>query len=189
MRNRLIAVFVIALVLIGAGLGWYFTRPVPVIETPAAEVRQPDNSLELARAPDAKAKPKQIIPKGAKVERVAQVTVQGPGLKMPDATTRPCPPVTVDLSLVRLHDETRRVLASSPDGVVLSGIDIPVESAAVPEPKPWAVGISMNPVQQTFGVWIERDVMRLRAGAEINQTRNVFGSTGMEARVRLGVPF
>lgn len=38
-----------------------------------------------------------------------------------------CPPVTVDLSLVRMPDKTRRVVASSPDGVVLSGVDIPVE--------------------------------------------------------------
>lgn len=40
-----------------------------------------------------------------------------------------CPPVTVDLSLVRLKDKTRRVVASSPDGQILSGLDIPIEAA------------------------------------------------------------
>ena len=38
-----------------------------------------------------------------------------------------CPTVTVDLSLVRMPDQSRRVVASSLDGVVLSGLDIPLE--------------------------------------------------------------
>lgn len=38
-----------------------------------------------------------------------------------------CPPVTVDLSLVRMPDQSRRVVASSPDGAVVSGLDIPLE--------------------------------------------------------------
>ena len=38
------------------------------------------------------------------------------------------PPVTVDLSLVREKDGSKRVVASSPDGAIVSGLDIPIET-------------------------------------------------------------
>jgi hypothetical protein len=47
--------------------------------------------------------------------------------------------------------------------------------------------VSYNPQMQTPGVWIERDVGRVRIGAEVNQTRlHVAGPTGIEGRVRVG---
>ena len=159
-------------------------------EIPSPAVKQADGSTVLERAPDAQAKPAQQVPKGAKVERVVKIKVQGggTGLKLPDAG-KACPPVTVDLSLVRMPDSTRRVVASSPDGEILSGLDVPVESAAPPPaPKRWAVGVSLNPVRQTVGVWIDRDLARVRVGAEINQTRD-FGLSGVEARVKVGMTF
>lgn len=48
-----------------------------------------------------------------------------------------CPPVQVDLSLVRMPDHTRRVVASSPDGQVVSGIDVPSELLSVPRIPRW----------------------------------------------------
>ncbi len=174
-----------------AAFGWWFGQPNPVQETAAPEVRQADGSVVLERRPDPHAKPKQQIPRKAKVERVAQVTVQ------PDAIAeagKPCPPVTVDMTLIREPDGMRRVLASSPDGQVVGGLDIPVETAAPPaEPKRWAAGMSWSLSSQTAGVWIERDVpvfsQLVRVGAEVNQVRTGVDAAGVEARLRLGFAF
>lgn len=180
-------------VLIASGMlaFWYVSRLEAVVEIPAPEVKQDDGSVIVERAPDAKAKPKHKIPKGAKVERAASMTVQGDGLKMPDGEVKPCPQVTVDLSLVREQDGGKRVIASSPDGQIVRAIDIPVETAAPPEElKKWAAGLSWSPAHQTAGVWIERDVMRFRVGVEVNQTRRQEHElTGSEARVRVGWVF
>lgn len=174
-----------------AAFGWWLGQPEPVQETHAPAQRQADDSLVLERAPDVAAKPKQRIPRKAKVERVAQVTVQ------PDAIAeagKPCPPVTVDMTLIREPDGMRRVLASSPDGQVVGGLDVPVETAAPPaEPKRWAAGLSWSPSAATAGVWIERDVpvfkQLVRVGAEINQVRAGIDSSGVDARLRVGFAF
>lgn len=191
MRAGHLAVAMLPLMAASLAAGYWIGRPAPVAEKPAPEIRQVDGSVVAARAPDAKAKPKHRIPKGAQVERTASVTVQGGGLKMPSGETKPCPPVTVDLSLVREQDGGKRVIASSPDGQVVRAIDIPIEAAAPPpEPKKWAAGLSWSPTHQTAGVWLERDVMRFRVGVEINQTRQqAFGPTGAEARIRMGWTF
>lgn len=191
MKARIILGVVIALLAIGAGAGWYFTHQVPVVETAAPAVTQSDGSVELARAPDAKAKPKQKIPKGMKVERIEQVQVHGIGLKMPGGEVKPCPPVTVDMTLVRDADGAKRVIASSPDGKIVGGVDIPVETAAPPpEPPKWAAGLSFDPIHQTPGVWVERDLSRFRVGVDLNQTRRDFTAPlGVEARVRVGWSF
>lgn len=175
-----------------AAFGWWLGQPRPVQETAAPEQHQADGSLVLERRPDPAAKPKQQIPRKAKVERVTQVTVQ-PDASAPSAG-KPCPPVTVDLTLIREPDGMRRVLASSPDGEVVGGIDVPVETAAPPpEPKRWAVGLSWSPVDSTAGLWIERDVpvfgQVVRVGADINQVRESPHSYDVEARLRLGIAF
>ena len=80
-----------------------------------------------------------------------------------------CPPVTVDLSLVRMPDKTRRVVASSQDGVVLSGLDIPVESAPEEEPLRWTASallqVDGDAVRPGLGLdW--RPLERLQVGFE-----------------------
>jgi hypothetical protein len=174
-----------------AALGWWLGQPKPVQETAAPEVHQADGSVMLERRTDPAAKPKQQIPRKAKVERVAHVTVQPDAIAEPG---KPCPPVTVDMTLIREPDGMRRVLASSPDGQVVGGLDIPVESSAPPaEPKRWAVGMSWSPSAQTAGVWIERDVpvfsQVVRLGAEVNQGRAAVNSSGVDARLRVGFAF
>ena len=138
----------------GIGLGWKIYSPKPLKpETWAAPVTQTDGSVILERKPDPSAKPDQIVPKGAVVERVVHLTVQShgqplaeipptsgsnPGVvaNLPVATPQiPCPPMRVNLTLLRMQDESRRVVASSPDGDILDGVDIPVD-AAKPQPKP-----------------------------------------------------
>ena len=138
----------------GIGLGWKIFRPKPVaqVEVALPAARQADGSLILERAPDAKAVPAQQIPKGAKVERIeriqvrassapAAVTAPTNGSGQPAAALTPALPstTTVDLTLLRMPDDTQRVVASSPDGTIVGGVDIPVSSAPR-EPKSTAIG-------------------------------------------------
>jgi hypothetical protein len=116
-------------------------------------------------------KPAGIIPKGGKVERNIRVTVDPnispdtPAAGLPSSSpaaaslagqnglqdarislsegSRRCPNVTVDLSLVRMPDASRRVIASSPNGTVVGGLDVPVEASAIPKLQRWtASGIA-----------------------------------------------
>ena len=130
------AALTIVLICLGVGLGWYAFHPAKVIETAKPPEVQKDGSLIVEReATTPTAKPKQQVPKGGKVERIGSVTAQG---ITPDAikacTSVPCPPVTIDTSLVRMPDGSKRVIVSSADGTILKGVDIPVETQEVPEP-------------------------------------------------------
>ena len=203
---------------LGCGLGWklWGQNPPMMLLKPAPEIRQQDNSLLLKTAPDAQAKPKQMIPKGAKVERIIQVTVQSHPVTTgvtqeppPQSSTTqslpaipatseplktPCPPVTVDLTLVKLPDNSHRVIASSPNGTILdNSVDIPVEP--FPEPPKsfnWAAGISYDIANHTGGVWLERKAWRLVLGIEAYQVKQtlVAGTpTTTAASVRVGWQF
>jgi hypothetical protein len=160
----------VGLLLGGAGGGiaaWKIYSPKRIPEVAAPAEKQTDGSVVLEKAPDPKAKPKQLIPKGAKVERIVQVVVQ-PNAVMPPTTgtssggeagpvaATPCPPVTVDLTLVRLPDQTRRVIASSPDGRVTGGLDIPTEDAVVVKDQKWTavalIGYDAYQAKQVYGV-------------------------------------
>lgn len=216
-RWLIITIAAILALIVAAALGWWLGQPDPVVETPAAEQRQTDGSLVLERRPDADAKPAHLVPAGAKVERVGRVTVQPAArhrnsdvahggmasVDGPGSTTNyskfysgdPCPPVTVDWSLVREPDGARRFLASSPDGTIIGGIDTPVESAAPPQrPLRWAAGLSWSPTTETPGAWIERDVplfsVAARVGLDLNQERAApNSSTEANVRVRVGIAF
>ena len=148
----------------GIGAGWKIFRPKPVatVETPAAAARQADGSLILERAPDANAKPAQEIPNGAKVERIERIVVRPMAQSTSAAATAPTngsgqlgaapipglPSMTVDLTLLRMKDDTQRVVASSPDGTIVGGVDIPV-SAAPSEPKKTALG-GYDPINKAY---------------------------------------
>ena len=189
MKTHIVAIAAVALILAGFLVAWGIYRPKPAKpEPPAPAVRQADGSLELQRAPDgllpgapggsSPLKPAQEIPKGDKVERIVQVTVD-PTVKVPSSrnaggvsggpATPPgslelspgpysvagCPPVTVDLTLVRAPDKTQRVIASSPNGEVVGGIDVPVQDQPIPRIQRWtAAGL---------------------AGYDTHAGRNVFG--------------
>lgn len=158
-------------------LAWWIYRPKPVPPEPAAPaVRQKDGSLELERAKQGSAtpaKPAGIIPKGGKVEREISVTVD-PNKTEATGTSGArvagesplssnsltpigprCPQVTVDLSLVRMPDQTRRVIASSPNGTVVGGLDVPIENPKLPRIPRWTasalVGYDSSAKRNVFG--------------------------------------
>ena len=148
----------------GIGAGWKIFRPKPVatVEVALPAQRQTDGSLILERAPDANAKPAQQIPAGAKVERIERIvvrptapstsvaaTVPTNGSGQPGAASIPAlPSTTVDLTLLRMKDDTQRVVASSPDGTIVGGVDIPVSSAPS-EPKKTALG-GYDPINKAY---------------------------------------
>ena len=188
-----------------AGLvgGWCLWSPVSApVEPPAPSVRQVDGSLVLERKPDATPpKPPHALPKGAKEERRVSVVVQPPKgvvFKDPGISTGndhfadagkidscDCPHVTVERSLVRMQDKTRRVIASSPDGKILSGIDVPIESAKHARALPWAIGTTYSyDGAHRFGGFIDRDLGPFRFGVEAFQSQ-----TGWTAQARAGIRF
>lgn len=193
-RRWIITMLIFMVAFVGA-VAWWMSRPTPVKEPPAPAVRQDDGSLILVRKPDPAAQPKQQIPKRAKVERVVAITVQSDS-PAPEAG-KPCPPVSVDLSLIREQDGGRRILASSPDGKIVGGIDVPVEPITLPDPeKRWAAGLSWSPLTGTSGVWVERDMqipivnLAARIGVDVNQATGVHTSaSGIDARLRIGIAF
>lgn len=141
---------------------------------PAAAQSQADGSVIPERRPPAgkvEAAPHKL-PSGSVEERRVSVTVK-PRAKArssgPETSAvLDCPPVTVDLSLVR-SGSGRRAVVSSPDGEVLKALDIPLEAVAMPSERHWAAGLSCNPgdCQRTAGVIVQRDLGRVRLGAEL----------------------
>ena len=165
--------------------------PKPIVEVAKPAVVQSDGSTILERTDtQPNAKSAQQIPKGAKLERKMSVTVspkivvasgiRGNGVM--EMSQEMSPPVTVDLSLVREKDGSKRVVASSPDGAIVSGLDIPIETLTY-KSRVWAAGISVDPVHQVGGVWVERDIGRIRVGAEVGANRY----HDFETRLRVGV--
>lgn len=187
--TRLQLAVIAAGVLLAAGLtlGWHWFRPEPPKPEPyAPEEVQLDRSRVLERKTQADVRPAHKVPAGAKLERVVRVSVAPKELDLAAAAdhSTECPTLDVDLSLVRLPDDTRRVIALSPNGEIIGGVDISVESAAPYKELKWAAGLTVNPLDQTFGGFVDRDMGPFRLGAEINQVRD-----GFDARLKAGLRF
>lgn len=173
---------VVVLAVAGGAL-WHYTRPpvpVPEVLVAAPEQKQDDGSTVVRRAPDAHpAPPPHIIPKGFHEESREQLTVA----PSPAAAASGCPPVRVALSVIS-DDHQHRVVASSPDGQIVDAVDIPIVAPLVmPPPLKWAAGLSYTTQRET-GIWLERDVGRLRLGVEVAK-----GTGSPRVEVRLGVAF
>lgn len=170
----------VACLALGIGLGWFIWGGNGRPEGPARAQRQPDASLVLERQPAAPEQlPPQphVLPAGSVEQRRVSVTIQPTG--------EACPPVHLDLSLVRTDDGGSRVIASSPDGRITGGLDIPVQRAlAVDEPRRWVAGVSYAG-QRAWGVYLHRDVWRVHLGLEVNSLRDDDGG-GSEARLLVG---
>jgi hypothetical protein len=209
----------VLLVVAGLVAGYYLYSPLPPVQqTYAPAQQQIDGSVMLEKKPDAAAKPAMVIPPGAKVERVVKFTVQAktpintisgtaevketityapaPAVKMAAVDwmmeppkTDECPPVNLEMALIRDEDGQQRVIAKAENGEILSAVDIPVENVApAAEPPKWAAGMNFEPFNQTAGVWVDRDLGPLRVGVEVNQVR--YGNFGnLEGRVKVGIRF
>lgn len=190
----------------GLSIGWglWSPKPAPPAERWEPPIRQEDGSLILERRPQSSARPAQQLPKGATLERAVQVTIAPhpkppatPGPAQPEEAglppVMPPDPVRVDLSLVRMEDRTRRVIASSPDGTVVGGVDIPIEPATVAKVPRWAAGAVFGTTafgDKATGAFLDRDAGPFRIGAEV--TRNTYADAGRQAwevRAKVGIRF
>ena len=179
-------------VALGIFIGWKLYQPDVVVETPKPEVRQADGSVILERDHDAKpATPQPKLPAG-KHERTTVVTVKPKPQPKPEPVkpgpdgfcpvAKECPALTVRLDLVQQEDG-RRVIASSPDGEIVGGIDVPLEPMIMPKPTPWAAGITYGRDRggkEAVGAFVDRDAGPFRVGIEADQE---------SARVRVGMRF
>ena len=209
MISTRIAIPLAALVLgtaLGLGAGWKLYRPkAGPVETAAPAIRQPDKSLILERKPEAAPAPKHELPKGAKLERQIQVQVLPtiptdaqripgsgiPSLSNPVQSASNPRLITVDLSLVKMPDGTQRVIASSPDGAISGGLDIPV-GPPVPIVKDlhWEAGVTYNPSEHTYGGYLHRSLGPFVVGAQVFQERQPIqmgGTTKLEGVISLGI--
>lgn len=172
----------IALLLGAYLIGVKTTQPKPEVITAAPQVTQSDGSIVLERKPEARpAKAPHRIPKGSTEERRVNLKLKPDAFVTADGCQCDPEPVALNLSLVR-DDQGRRVVASSQGGQILSALDIPIEPALMPpEPHSWAAGLSYGH-DKSPGVWIDRDLGRIRVGAEVIRER---GKT-FQARARVG---
>lgn len=182
MRVALSVVLVIGLVGLGAWLDHRAAAPQHEVVSYRPPVRQADHSLIAERTPDASPAPApHEIPKGWREERRVSATV------LPKRAD--CPPVSLDMSIVRDDEGGKRVIVSSQDGEVEIARDIPIEpDAATPAPKRWAAGVSYAPSKGSGerGLWIERDIgYGVRVGADLIQKQG----GGLSAVVRAGIAF
>lgn len=153
-------------------------RPAPPVSEPAAPAQQlPSGALVVERDPAAQA-PQTIVQAarelGGKLERAASITIEPTPAPetvqpapAPETATAPasgcsCPAVTLDLGLVRMPDRTRRVVATSRDGRILGGIDIPLEQAR--REARWSAMAYYLPTEKTGAVTLERELWRSRVG-------------------------
>lgn len=195
--------------IVGLTMGWtLWSQPTKAIkETHEPAVRNKDKSLVLEKNPTAAAKPTQQVPRGAVVERIVYVEVQ-PKKSSVEATTtthgstvtapqveaysQPSP-IRVDLTLYRLGDGSRRIVASSPDGDIVGGLDVPVETTQPAREFKWAVGGVYGRTTtggRAVGVFIDRDAKFLRAGLEVTKTSyQTPGIVCWEARAKVGIRF
>lgn len=178
----------LAVLLVGLLIGWKFFSPEPTKpETYAQAERHADGSLTPERKPMPDYKPRHKPSKGAVVERVVKFTVAPKEIELSasaDSSTAPCPALDVELTLERKEDGSRRVNLYSENGVIVDGLDIPVETAKPYKELKWAAGLTANPIERTYGAFLDRDLGPFRLGAELNQIKD-----GYDFRLKAGVRF
>lgn len=167
---------------LGAAVAGWWYAPGEKVETPAVAERQPDGSLVLERQPDTKPRNTAVVPKGGKVVREIRVDVQ--------PARADCPACSVELSLVRMRDDSMRAVAWSPSGEVLGGIDVPIVPLRLDRDLVWAAGISRGTGEESWGGWLDRDFGPVRIGGAFNKIdENARGENRYEARFKIGLRF
>lgn len=170
------------------GYKMFDNKPEVVVQHSAGEVVINDSTKLLAKQPDKNAKADTPLSKGATLERLVKFSVKQkklPAQPKQEGTQTAnvegkvggknsetpldelCPPIDISLALILDKGKQQRVEAYSSNGEIVGGIDIPVHDITIPkEAKKWAVGMSYNTLE-VKGLWVERDVGRIRLGAEV----------------------
>ena len=184
---------------LGLGLGWKLYHPkTPPLVPAAPEVVLPNGGGTMVerKTQDPTAKPTTGVPHGATVEHTGSVTITPPPLAAPlllpnvSAATisprPPCPPITIDWSLVRMPDGNERMIFKGPDGSTITGVDIPVHPSGPPAPAPkWTAFASYYLRERAYGITALHRSGPFVLGAGVKQTRAEFGSGKLSADVAI----
>jgi len=173
--------------LLGLALAWWLYHPEHIAETHKAEVQQADGSVILERDPDAV--PPTPVPKlPGKPARTVVVKVAPKPQPKPEPVKpgpdgycpapKACPALTVRLDLVN-QDDGQRVVASSPDGEIVGGIDIPLQKWVKRNENLWAAGVTYS-ADGKAGGFVDRDLGPFRVGIEADAD---------SVRLRAGIRF
>jgi len=187
---------------LGLGLGWKLYHPTTPPLVPAApEVILPNHGgTEIERKEqDPTAKPTTGIPSGATVEHTGSVTITpappstptpaSPAVT-PTVTCPPCPPLTINWSLVRLKGGNERMIFKGPDGTDITGVDVPVHPAGPPPPLPkWTAFASYYIRERTYGITALKTTGPFILGLGIKQSRAEFGAgkVSIDGAISLGI--
>lgn len=162
-------------------------------ESAAAQFQQDDSSIVLKRAPSAPSPAPHEIPKGGKEERriellvkpakgvVSQIdsvknfvknSTENSTENSKDSIANDsceCPPVEIALSMVRMPDGSMRAVASSANGQVIGGLDMPIlepPQAALERAWTGQVLLAIDGESVRPGIGLERRFLkRMKAGA------------------------
>ncbi len=143
----------------GAYAGYQLRESEQITEklVSAPESRQTDGSLVLASEPTATPIPPPHDLGGQQETRRVSVTVAPRAVAAAPDQRGDCPPVTVDLSLVRDGAGQTRVIASSPHGVVTGGLDAPITPTVSIRQTLWAAGVGYDLQSEAVGIRVDRD--------------------------------
>jgi len=175
-QTKLIAAIIAASFAAGLAAGWWLYHPTVKPETYKPAVKQKDGSVILERNPNGTVSaPMPALPR--KPSRTIQVTVK-PKPVEPGSCTLECPAVNVRLDLVK-DDDGQRVIASSPDGDIIGGMDVPHEPWIKRNENLWAAGLTYSH-DRRLGAFIDRDLGPFRTGIEADAE---------SVRLRIGIRF
>ena len=201
--TKLVAALILGIIA-GLTMAWilWIPKTMKTPETPAPAIAQADGSRVIERTAPRPVKPPHMLPPGAVAEREIHVEVQPSRVEptpIPGSSvtalqpTLSSAPFKLDLTLVRMPDGTRRVVASSPNGeVTAASLDIP----AAPPPSEakvlrWAAGGEFGCTSRggkSVGVFVDRDFAFVRTGVTVARVTEAC-VTGWEGRVKLGIRF
>ena len=144
---------------IGAVLGFFIGRavyitPKPKQETFAQKVIQTDGSVIIERNPYENTK-KIIKPTDSKLIRQAFFEIK------PNNEAN----IKLNLSLIRLEDQTMRIIAKTDNGTIINAVDVPIDPLGRRLEAKWGLGVIYG--NESQGLFIERFTDRFIFGLDV----------------------
>jgi hypothetical protein len=186
---------------LGLGLGWKLWRGKMTTITrdvPGPAIILHDGGQVLEKKIASKSTIIQVIPDGAHVQEEGTIIFRPNPDPAPDDHPAKVPDAPhdfhINFALVTMADGSRRVVASSPEGKVVGGIDIVVDPhKPAPPPLRNSAGLVYGTTawgDTAKGIFYDRDWKFIRAGLEV--THNTYANvnrTAWEGRIKVGLNF
>lgn len=181
------AINIVALgMVVGLLLGWWLWHPRQApVEAAAPEIALPQSNAFVPERKPSEPVPEPLkaavkeLGQGAKLERAVKLTVQPKG-------ETDCKKVDLELGVVRMPDNTQRVIARSDDGEIVGGVDIPIAAQPLPRNLKWSAGGAYDVAERRYGIYVDRNFGPFRIGADVMRRTE---ETGLTVIVRVGIRF